>query len=180
MCYELYWPLFKKPLIKLPYSTYFSTNSISQLAWLLCLLIDSLLSAPTLITIWLLKGLFCQPVSSLSSRSLSRLTTHGSVQLQPGAPAWHVLSSSMVYICCPSAWDTHLVLQLQRLCLLISIQLSFPLWNFAQTFSDTQLAELWTPSFRFQNILYVPYHDDSNCSTSLSAHLLADCELLGG
>lgn len=45
-------------------------------------------------------------VSSLSSRSFSRLNTQGSVQLQPGEPAWHVLPSSMLYICCPSAWDT--------------------------------------------------------------------------
>ena len=45
-------------------------------------------------------------VSSLSSRSLSRLNAQGSVQLQPGEPAWQVPSSSMLYICCPSAWDT--------------------------------------------------------------------------
>lgn len=45
-------------------------------------------------------------VSSLSSRSLPRLNTQGSAQLQPGEPAWRVLSSSMLHICCPSAWDT--------------------------------------------------------------------------
>lgn len=60
-----------------------------------------------------LKYLLCSRIQwwpkqsqSLSSRSLSRLNTQGSVQLQPGEWARHVLSSSMIYTCCSSAWDT--------------------------------------------------------------------------
>ena len=108
-------------------------------------------------------------VSSLSSRSLSRECTITDWWASTACPLkfhdLHLLSLCLGHF--------HLVFSYKGYA--YSSQYNyFSLCETAQTFSDTQLAELWTHSFRFQNILYVPYNDDSSYSPSLPAHLLAD------
>ena len=112
-------------------------------------------------------------VSSLSSRSLSRLNTQGSVQLH--LVSQHGRSSQVPCF----TFAVPLLGTLSPSSSAIKVMLTqYNYFSLCETFPRlSQIPNLQNyelPSFRFQNILYVPYDDDSNYSASLFSHLLAD------